>query len=107
MGRMDLLRSALPIPRYTGVFHDMWLALVASRQGGITFVDRILQDYVQHGENVLGQDSKRDRLAAARFLHDRKILEDIRDRVSQGVRALDDAEIQSICSMFFHLKTPS
>lgn len=101
VGRMDLLRIALPIPRYTGVFHDMWLALVATRQGGITFVDRNLQDYVQHGENVLGQDSEKDRLAASRFAQDRKILEDIRHRVSQGVSALEDAEIHSICSVFF------
>lgn len=65
LGQMELLDYALPFPRYPGIFHDMWLALVASRSSGVTYVPRILQDYVQHQNNVLGQSSYADRFTAA------------------------------------------
>ncbi|EBV3599821.1 hypothetical protein DOI34_24975, partial [Salmonella enterica subsp. enterica serovar Virchow] len=63
--RTDLLRSALPLPHLPGVFHDMWLALLASARGGVRFLDHALLDYVQHGANVVGSAGGDDDRAAA------------------------------------------
>jgi glycosyltransferase involved in cell wall biosynthesis len=54
--RRDLLGLALPFPPQVGpdAFHDHWIALVARSRGPLVFVDRALQDYVQHGGNVIG-----------------------------------------------------
>jgi glycosyltransferase involved in cell wall biosynthesis len=53
--RRDLLETALPFPEPPGEqYHDHWLALVALASGRITYVDRPLYDYVQHGEATLG-----------------------------------------------------
>lgn len=53
--RRDLLDDALPFPpRYGNAFHDHWLAQVAHATGGVSYVDRPLYDYVQHGEAALG-----------------------------------------------------
>lgn len=63
-----LIERALPFPHYSGVYHDMWIALLASRDRGIVAVDRVLQTYVQHAGNVLGHDGDRgDRLAWGKF----------------------------------------
>ncbi|GEB44403.1 hypothetical protein MTE01_03480 [Microbacterium testaceum] len=55
--RGSLLRTALPFPRYTGPaqVHDHWLAVCAAATGGIAVVDTVVQDYVQHSANVLGE----------------------------------------------------
>jgi glycosyltransferase involved in cell wall biosynthesis len=51
--RTPLLSYLLPFPEAPGpAFHDHWLALVSLAIGGIAYVDRPLQDYVQHGANV-------------------------------------------------------
>ena len=48
--------DAFPFPDATEVaIHDHWLAACAASIGRIGFVDRVLQDYVQHGSNVLGE----------------------------------------------------
>jgi glycosyltransferase involved in cell wall biosynthesis len=53
--RRELLDDALPFPpRYGNAYHDHWLAQVAHATGGISYVDRPLYDYVQHGEAALG-----------------------------------------------------
>ena len=53
--RRSVLDSALPFPPPVGVvYHDRWIALVASLLGGIAYVDRPLYDYVQHPGAVLG-----------------------------------------------------
>jgi glycosyltransferase involved in cell wall biosynthesis len=54
--RRELLDLALPFPLQVGpdAFHDHWIALVARTRGPIAFVERALQDYVQHGGNVIG-----------------------------------------------------
>lgn len=43
-----------PFPRYMGVYHDQWLAVVAAAAGRIEYTSEPLYDYVQHGGNVLG-----------------------------------------------------
>jgi len=83
LARMDLLTSALPIPRYATIYHDMWLALVAAHTGGVVYVDVTLQDYVQHAGNVLGQSAHRDKQAARHFAQERNILDSI-NRVIEG-----------------------
>lgn len=55
--RRCLLDLALPFPRLTTVteVHDHWLAACAGAAGSILVVQDIVQDYVQHGANVLGE----------------------------------------------------
>ncbi|KQU69431.1 glycosyltransferase [Phycicoccus sp. Root101] len=57
--RRDLLDLALPFPRVDAVtaVHDHWLAICASVVGSIRIVDEVVQDYVQHGRNVIGEVS--------------------------------------------------
>jgi glycosyltransferase involved in cell wall biosynthesis len=48
--RRRLLELALPFPQFPGVqYHDHWLALVALASGELSYVDRPLFDWVQHG----------------------------------------------------------
>jgi hypothetical protein len=49
--RRELLDQALPIPAHQP-YHDGWLALVASKLGGIRFVDERLQIYRQHEDSL-------------------------------------------------------
>jgi hypothetical protein len=55
--RRSLLDVALPFPRVHAVtaVHDHWLALCASVDLGYVVVDEVLQDYVQHGANLIGE----------------------------------------------------
>ncbi len=75
LGRMSLMRHILPIPRYKSAYHDMWIALVASRMGGIAYVDGPIQDYVQHGNNVHGHSAWLDRRAAGLIQRSRQQFE--------------------------------
>ena len=53
--RRELLEVALPFPPDVGrPYHDHWLAVAALASGELAFVDRPLQDYVQHDANVSG-----------------------------------------------------
>jgi hypothetical protein len=53
--RREVLDLALPFPPATAdAFHDQWLASAALATGDIAFVDRPLQDYVQHESAALG-----------------------------------------------------
>ena len=53
--RGELLERALPFPPRRGrAYHDHWLALVAITGRGIAYVERPLQDYVQHGDAAQG-----------------------------------------------------
>jgi glycosyltransferase involved in cell wall biosynthesis len=55
MFRRTILDVALPFPRaFDDVYHDHWLARVASGMGSIGFIADPIYDYVQHGRNVLG-----------------------------------------------------
>jgi hypothetical protein len=54
--RRDVLDRALPFPEPTDAgYHDHWLGLCAHLTGGLRSLDEPLQDYVQHGANVLGE----------------------------------------------------
>lgn len=55
--RRDVLDVALPFPRLStpAEVHDHWLAVCASALGGSLVVDDVVQDYVQHGNNVIGE----------------------------------------------------
>ncbi|MER2135051.1 MAG: glycosyltransferase [Arthrobacter sp.] len=55
--RRSLLDLALPFPRLNTVteVHDHWLAACAGAVDSVLVVDEIVQDYVQHGANVLGE----------------------------------------------------
>src|SRR4051794_7876405 len=58
--RREVLDVALPFPReVNGSYHDHWLALCALALGDLTYVDRPLVDYVQHGANVVGHSPRR------------------------------------------------
>lgn len=79
--RSSLLRVGLPFPRLhtpTQV-HDHWLAVCAAASGSVHIVDDIVQDYVQHGGNTLGE-VKREFNPLRSF----KRLFDIADRFQGG-----------------------
>lgn len=51
----SLLEPVLPFPpRQGNTYHDHWIAQVAMATGDLTYVDRPLYDYVQHGDAALG-----------------------------------------------------
>ena len=55
MFRRELLDKILPFPQYISAsFHDHWIALCCIHFGKINFVNHVLQDYVQHSNNVIG-----------------------------------------------------
>lgn len=55
--RRSILDVALPFPEPTDVaYHDHWLGVVAASMGDIVIDSCILQDYVQHGANVIGEE---------------------------------------------------
>ncbi|KAF2419636.1 hypothetical protein B2K11_04125 [Microbacterium sp. B35-30] len=57
MFRTSVLATALPFPAPThAAYHDHWLGVVASSAGRVTFLADIVQDYVQHDSNVLGEE---------------------------------------------------
>lgn len=55
--RRELLDIALPFPRLHTVtqLHDHWLAMCAAATGGYAVLDEVVQDYVQHGANLVGE----------------------------------------------------
>ena len=55
--RRDLLDLALPFPQLETItqVHDHWLAVCAKATGDVRLVSDVVQDYVQHGGNVLGE----------------------------------------------------
>lgn len=63
--RRSLAQSGMPFP--TELFHDEWLALVASATGKMVLVDEPTIKYRQHGKNVVGV-LKKSRLQIVREL---------------------------------------
>ena len=55
--RRSLLDVALPFPRLHTVtqLHDHWLALCAVSVDAFVVLDELVQDYVQHGANIVGE----------------------------------------------------
>lgn len=67
-GAMMLFRPearalALPFPGLSSrsEVHDHWVAACAGALGTVTVIDEALQDYVQHGGNVIGEQSLQER----------------------------------------------
>jgi glycosyltransferase involved in cell wall biosynthesis len=53
--RRQLLDLIMPFPPRIGdAFHDHWIACAALAKGKIGYVDRVLYDYYQHGESIIG-----------------------------------------------------
>lgn len=54
--KKELLLKLLPFPERIGdSFHDWWIGLCAIMDGEIEYVNEPIYDYVQHGQNVIGQ----------------------------------------------------
>lgn len=53
--RAELLKTILPFPPRAGnPFHDHWIGCAALTAGKVRYIPRPLQDYIQHGANVIG-----------------------------------------------------
>ncbi|HEC26040.1 MAG TPA: glycosyltransferase [Gammaproteobacteria bacterium] len=53
--KYSLLKHILPFPERIGdSYHDHWIACVALLNGGMTYIDKPLYDYIQYGNNVIG-----------------------------------------------------
>jgi glycosyltransferase involved in cell wall biosynthesis len=63
--RRELLDLALPFPRFETItqVHDHWLAVCAKATDGVLVVDDVVQDYIQHAANVLGEVEGRKSIA--------------------------------------------
>jgi glycosyltransferase involved in cell wall biosynthesis len=63
--RKELLDTVLPFPRLSNPSenHDHWIGLCAAVAEGAYIADVIVQDYVQHGGNVLGEPDRRFKLS--------------------------------------------
>lgn len=68
-----VLKKALPFPEKIK-FHDWWLALVASEEKGVVYVDTPILRYRQHAKNVTGYHQRNGLLQKMRkfFLNDLK-----------------------------------
>ena len=67
--RGQLLKAALPFPAPTDLaFHDHWLAICASVEMGIKVLPDVVQDYVQHNSNVIGEEGNTGMLGRLRRL---------------------------------------
>ena len=58
--RREVLDVALPFPSLAtpAQYHDQWLAVCAMAGEGVGIKDLVLQDYIQHGGNVVGESSQ-------------------------------------------------
>ncbi len=75
----SVAEHALPFPELPGEqYHDHWLGMVALALGDMSYVDRPLYDYVQHGGAVLGHDKANAGLS------------------SRGIRRLDPRQWRAI-----------
>lgn len=55
--RASLLPKVLPFPRHV-LWHDMWIGLVASREGRVKFINDKLLYYRRHGDNASATGEK-------------------------------------------------
>lgn len=93
VGDMKLLEYALPFPRFHDLYHDWWLALIASATSGISFHGEVLQDYIQHANNTLGHSSHLYRRTAARFRRETRAFESKSMNISSDIRRLTNVWI--------------
>ena len=82
------LELALPFPRLHTVtqLHDHWLAMCAAATGGYAVLDEVVQDYVQHGANVVGEHAAEQRGTPSGAL---RVWTGLADRYEGGHRPLD------------------
>ena len=59
--RGELLDTVLPFPRLSNPSenHDHWIGLCAAVADGAYIAEEIVQDYIQHGGNVLGEPGRK------------------------------------------------
>ena len=70
--RRSVVTAALPFPGATKIaIHDHWLGVCAAATGKIGLLDEVVQDYVQHGGNVLGEAQHITLRGASREIVDR------------------------------------
>jgi glycosyltransferase involved in cell wall biosynthesis len=56
MLRSEVLEQAFPFPAHSAyAIHDHWLAVLAAARGRIVQSPEVVQDYVQHSGNVIGE----------------------------------------------------
>ena len=56
--RADVARLALPFPeRQARALPDHWLAVCAASAGPVDFNDTVVQDYIQHAGNMIGEST--------------------------------------------------
>lgn len=88
--RREVLETALPFPSLAAPsqYHDHWLALCALASGGISILDEALQDYIQHGGNVVGESRQ-------------SLLTSIRNTLRFVKRYEGNTSLRSICSIIY------
>lgn len=65
----EVLELAMPFPSSSpSGIHDHWLGVCATALRGFYFSDEVLQDYVQHPDNVIGEKNQSILLALARLI---------------------------------------
>lgn len=88
--RRDLLELALPFPSLAtpSQYHDHWIGLCALAMGGTTVTERVLQDYIQHGSNVVGEAQQ-------------TLLGSVRNTFRIVRRYEGDASLRSVCRIIY------
>jgi glycosyltransferase involved in cell wall biosynthesis len=91
--KKELVRHALPIPSHQR-FHDGWLALVASKLGGIRYFDEPLQVYRQHPDSLTWVDpqDRKPKEGPLRALWTGQFRERWRDKCEHEISRLSDAQ---------------
>jgi len=85
--KRDVLIAALPFPESGGIQHDLWIGLVASHLGKITYIPDQLISYRRHSSNVIGASAPNFfreflnlRVAAISYLIKNQLLHTYQDR---------------------------
>ncbi|WP_458781621.1 glycosyltransferase [Arthrobacter sp. D3-16] len=88
--RREVLDLALPFPslRTPSQYHDHWIGLCALALGGISVKDLVLQDYIQHGGNVVGESRQ-------------SLVGSVRNTFRWVRRYEDDASPSSVCRIIY------
>jgi glycosyltransferase involved in cell wall biosynthesis len=88
--RREVLDLALPFPSLgtPSQYHDHWIGLCALAMGGISVKDLVLQDYIQHGGNVVGESRQ-------------SLLSSVRNTFRWVRRYEGDASPSSVCRIIY------
>lgn len=88
--RRELLDLALPFPSLgaPSQYHDHWIGLCALASGGMNILDGVLQDYIQHTGNVVGESRQSLRTS-------------IRNTLRFVKRYEGNTTLRSICSIIY------